>query len=212
MDSDAAMPRASAPDPIVVQSEANAASPAAEQARAAGPDDDDLIAVARDVSAEWAKTLETARAKNPQAFRAAAGKIGKRLSSLAVLREHKPALYALRVEELKVQGELEGLGALWMSARLGNRGQESDELEARIRALAGTLVDLNLRSRAMELAEIDAVMRTMRADLERDARARNETVDKMVSACREGTGENVLGGRAPVDPKTVPAPDASKTP
>ncbi len=176
------------------------------QSRAGGPDADALISVARDVSPEWAKTLETARAKDPETFRAAAAKLGKRLSSLAVLREHKPALYALRVEELKVQGQLDGLGPQWVSARMGNRAEEAAQLEIQIRGLAGTLVDLNLRSRAMELAEIDAVMRTMRADLQRDANGRNETVERMVVAVRDATGELILGGRSPLD-----ASAASKT-
>lgn len=187
------------------------------QSRAGGPDADALISVARDVSPEWAKTLESARAKGPEVFRAAAAKLGKRLSSLAVLREHKPALYALRVEELKVQGQLDGLGPQWISARMGNRAEEAAQLEAQIRGLAGTLVDLNLRSRAMELAEIDAVMRTMRTDLQRDASDRNETVERMVVAVRDGTGELILGGRSPVDtsastaskavtPAKIPAP------
>lgn len=183
-------------------------SRAEAQSRAGGPDADALISVARDVSPEWAKTLETARAKDPETFRAAAAKLGKRLSSLAVLREHKPALYALRVEELKVQGQLDGLGPQWISARMGNRAEEAAQIETQIRGLAGTLVDLNLRSRAMELAEIDAVMRTMRADLQRDASGRNETVERMVVAVRDGTGELILGGRSPVD---APASSASKT-
>ena len=178
------------------------------QSRAGGPDADALISVARDVSPDWAKTLESARAKGPEVFRAAAAKLGKRLSSLAVLREHKPALYALRVEELKVQGQLDGLGPQWISARMGNRAEEAAQLEAQIRGLAGTLVDLNLRSRAMELAEIDAVMRTMRADLQRDASGRNETVERMVVAVRDRTGELILGGRSPVD---ASASAASKT-
>lgn len=175
------------------------------QKRSAGPDADALISVARDVSPEWAKTLETARAKDPETFRAAAAKLGKRLSSLAVLREHKPDLYALRVEELKVQGQLDGLGSQWISARMGNRTEEATQLENQIRGLAGTLVDLNLRSRAMELAEIDAVMRTMRADLQRDASGRNETVERMVVAVRDGTGERILGGRSPVESSASPA-------
>ena len=181
---------------------------AQNQPRAGGPDADALISVARDVSPEWAKTLETARAKDPETFRAAAAKLGKRLSSLAVLREHKPALYALRVEELKVQGQLDGLGPQWISARMGSRAEEAAQIETQIRGLAGTLVDLNLRSRAMELAEIDAVMRTMRADLQRDASGRNETVERMVVAVRDGTGELILGGRSPVD---ASASAASKT-
>ena len=177
------------------------------ETRGGSPDPDALIAVARDVAPAWAQTLEEARAKDPATFRAAAAKMGKRLSSLAVLRQHKPALYALRVEELRVQGQLDGLGAQWGSARLGNRTAEAEQLESQIRALAGTIVDLNLRSRAMELAEIDAVMRTMRASLEHDARARDETVGRIVDAYRDGRESPLLGGRSPVEtPAAAPTP------
>ena len=179
------------------------------QTRTGCPEPDALIAVARDVAPEWAKTLEEARAKDPATFRIAAERMGKRLASLAVLRRHKPALYALRVEELRVQGQLEGLGAQWGSAQLGNRQAEAQQIESQIRALAGTIVDLNLRSRAMELAEIDTVMRTMRSGLEQDARARDETVSKIVDAYRDGREAPVLGvllgGRSPVDSATPAA-------
>lgn len=182
--------------------------------RCAGPCEEVLIEVARDVSPEWAAALEKAKATDAATFRATVAKFGKRLMSLAVLRERKPELYKIRVEELRVQGELEALGARWAAARLGNHLPEAADLEGQIRALAGNLVDLNLRSRAMELAEIDALMRTMRSELERDARARNETIEQMVTACREGSCEAVLGGRSavlagqsaspPASPGTVP--------
>ncbi len=185
------------------------------QVRSGTPDPDALIAVAGDVSPEWAKTLEDARTKDPETFRIALAKVGKRLASLAVLRQHKPALYALRVEELRVQGQLEGLGAQWGSARLGNRQEEAQKVESQIRSLAGTIVDLNLRSRAMELAEIDTVMRTMREGLERDARARDETVSKIVDVYRDGQEvpnlAALLGGRSPVE-ATPPLPPSPPTP
>lgn len=209
-------------DPIVGVCEIALEQGASGPVRGGSPDPDALIAVAGDVSPEWAKTLKDARAKDPATFQAAAARLGKRLASLAVLRQHKPALYALRVEELRVQGQLEGLGAQWGSARLGNRHEEAQRVESQIRSLAGTIVDLNLRSRAMELAEIDAVMRTMRAGLERDARARDETVSKIVDAYRDGPEAPslgaLLGGRSPVDQAATPpaaepaAPAAPPTP
>jgi len=162
------------------------------------PDDDALIAVAKDVSPELAKTLEAARAKDPASFRAAAAKLAKRLSSLAVLRERKPELYKLRVEELRVQGQLDGLKEEWASARLGNRVEEAQKIEGQIRKLASTLVDLNLRSRGLELAQIDALLRSMLADYRHDVDDRNQTIERVVNALRDGT-EVMLGGRAPVD-------------
>ena len=108
-----------------------------------------------------------------------------------------------------MQGQLDGLGPQWISARMGSRAEEAAQIETQIRGLAGTLVDLNLRSRAMELAEIDAVMRTMRSDLQRDASGRNETVERMVVAVRDGTGELILGGRSPVDASASTASKAA---
>lgn len=185
------------------------------QPSSSAPDDDALIAVAKDVSPELAKTLVAARAKDPASFRAAAAKLGKRLSSLAVLRERKPELYKLRVEELRVQGQLDGLKAEWASARVGNRLEEARKIEGQIRNLAGTLVDLNLRSRGLELAQIDAILRSMLADYRQDVDERNQTIEQVVTSVRDGT-EVVLGGRAPVDDSagksTVPAPAPAAAP
>ena len=169
---------------------------------------DELIAVARDISSDLAATLVAARAKDATAFAAAAKAAPRRLSSLAVLKARKPALYALRIEEIRVQGELEDLSRHWASARLGARTSEAASLETRVRALSGTLVDLNLRSRAMELAELEAVMRSMRTDLERDSRGRDDSVGSVIAACRDGQEARVLGGRAPVagGPAPPPAP------
>ncbi len=178
-----------------------------------GASPDELIAVAKDISPEWAATLEAARAKDSAAFEAVAAKGSRRLASLAVLKARKPELYALRIEEIRVQGELNDLSQHWASATLGGRTAEAESLETRIRGLAGTLVDLNLRSRAMELAEIDAVMRAMRKDLERDTRGRDDSINLVVDACRNGDEPPVLGGRAPIssgqeiprDPSVEPA-------
>ncbi len=189
---------------------ATAEAPARGGVRGVSPEA--LIEVAREVSPEWGTSLAEARARDPEAFKAAMSKGFRRLSSLAVLKARKPALYALRVEEIRVQGEIDALGPMWASASLTARAEEAASLEARIRGLSGTLVDLNLRSRAMELAELDAVMRSMRLELERDSRARESSVDAVVAACKAGSPSSVNLGRAPVDtlpPAAQTQPDAA---
>lgn len=183
---------------VIAAAAAENAPPPQNQIAPVTPNDDALIAVAKDVSPELAKTLGAARAKDPASFRAATAKLAKRLSSLAVLRDRKPELYKLRVEELRVQGQLDGLKEEWASARVGNRVEEAQKIEGQIRKLAGTLVDLNLRSRGLELAQIDALLRSMLADYRRDVDDRNQTIERVVNGLRDGT-EVVLGGRAPVD-------------
>jgi hypothetical protein len=173
------------------------------RAGARGVTPEDLIAVAHDVSPEWGARLAEAKARDAEAFQAAMASGVRRLASLAVLKARKPALYALRVEEIRVQGEIDSLGPMWASARLSGRVEEASGLEARIRGLSGRLVDLNLRSRAMELAELDGVLRAMRKELEQDSRGREGSIDALVAACKAGTVSSVTLGRAPVD--TLPA-------
>jgi hypothetical protein len=179
--------------------------PAAAAASAAQDPAERIIAVARDVSPEWAASLEKVRESDPAGFERATGVLAKRLKALAVLKDRKPQLYALRVEELRIQGEVTALADQWRSAMATGRTEEAAGIEKDLRAKVGTMVDLNLRSRAMELAELDEVMRSMRGDLERDARARDTTVAEALEAYRRG--EEPAIGRAPVTvPPSVAAP------
>ncbi|MBU3728351.1 MAG: hypothetical protein FGM37_03770, partial [Phycisphaerales bacterium] len=118
------------------------------------------------MSPAWASSLEKVRERDPAGFERATGVLAKRLKALAVLKDRKPQLYALRVEELRIQGEVTALADQWRSAVSTGRTEEASGIEAQLRAKVGTMVDLNLRSRAMELAELDEVMRSMRGDLE----------------------------------------------
>lgn len=203
-----AAPQSPAPQQAA-QSESTAQKPAAPTSAApaktpapAGPDSADrIIAVARDVSPEWATSLEKVRERDPAGFERATGVLAKRLKALAVLKDRKPQLYALRVEELRIQGEVTALADRWRSAISTGRADEATGIEKELRSKVGAMVDLNLRSRAMELAELDDVMRSMRGDLERDARARDTTVTEALESYRRG--EEPAIGRSPV---AVPPP------
>lgn len=184
----------------------------AVQSGALQPDPQTIIDVARDVSPELLAMLEQARASDPVAFNEAVARAGKRLTALAVLRVRKPALYALRIEEIRVQGEIEEVGSAWLAQRGSGDEAAALQSEARVRELAGSLVDLNLRSRGLELAEIDAVVRAMRTDLERDARQRDATVDQVVTGVREGRQEALLGGRTAFTPTPPSSPAVGGAP
>lgn len=184
------------------------AAPAKAPAPAAQDPAERIIAVARDVSPEWAASLEKVRERDPSGFERATGVLAKRLKALAVLKDRKPQLYALRVEELRIQGEVTALADRWRSAISTGRTEEATGIEKELRGKVGTMVDLNLRSRAMELAELDEVMRSMRGDLERDARARDTTVMEALEAYRRG--EEPAIGRSPVSvPQPAGAPEAA---
>ncbi len=158
---------------------------------------DRIIAVARDLSPELATRLDEARSRDADAFRAALGTQAKRLGSLAVLRERRPELYAIRIQELRMEAQVLALGEQLRSAIDAGRTDDAVRLEATLRPLVLSFVDSNLRSRAVELASLDAMMRELRVDLERDARQRTDTVEQWVKALRDGREPIALGGRRP---------------
>lgn len=161
---------------------------------------DRIIAVARDLSPELAARLDDARGRDAESFRAALGAQAKRLGSLAVLRERRPELYAIRIQELRLESQVLAMGEQLRSAIDAGRSDDAMRLEATLRPLVLSFVDSNLRSRAVELASLDAMMRELRVDLERDARQRTDTVEKWVEALRAGREPVALGGRRPSDP------------
>lgn len=191
---------ASSPEALLSLDAAQQTAPSLQQGRVLSTEQmDRIIAVARDLSPELAARLDEARSRDVDSFRAALGAQAKRLGSLAVLRERRPELYAIRIQELRLEAQVLALGEQLHSAIDAGRTDDAARLEATLRPLVLSFVDSNLRSRAVELASLDAMMRELRVDLERDARQRTDTVDQWVNALREGKEPVALGGRRPAD-------------
>jgi len=191
---------ASSPDALLSLEPSLQSGPSLPQGRVLSPEQmDRIIAVARDLSVDLATRLDEARARDAETFRTALGTQAKRLGSLAVLRERRPELYAIRIEELRLEAQVLALGEQVHSAIAAGRTDDAERLEARLRPLLLSFVDSNLRSRAVELASLDSMMRELRVDLERDARQRTDTVENWVEALRDGREPAALGGRRPSD-------------
>ena len=78
---------------------------------------DRVIAVARDVSPDLAKQLEEKRNVAPDDMSQAMRQSARRLVALAVLKERNPGLYAIRVEDVRLQLELRSLGEAYRAAQ-----------------------------------------------------------------------------------------------
>jgi len=189
---------ASSPEALLSLDAVQQAAPSFQQGRVLSTEQmDRIIAVARDLSPELAARLDEARSRDADSFRSALGAQAKRLGSLAVLRERRPELYMIRIQELRLEAQVLALGEQLHSAIDAGRTDDAARLEATLRPLVLSFVDSNLRSRAVELASLDAMMRDLRVDLERDARQRTDTVEQWVSALRQGKEPVALGGRRP---------------
>ncbi len=171
---------------------------------------DEVIEVAAEISPEWGRALRARRDEDPQGLREAIASGGPRLVALSVLKRTHPELYAIRIEDLRLQNDLKALARDYRTA-LEAGGAQAAELEATLRQKIGRQVDLDLRARAIELKALDAQLRQMVDELTQEARERTARVDKVLESIkageepkplvRPGLGGGMRGFRRPGGPE-----------
>jgi hypothetical protein len=177
--------------------DANAAGAGNEQRRTDGmrwrPDGpmpqemiDRVIAVARDVSPDLAKQLEEKRNVAPDDMSQAMRQSARRLVALAVLKDRNPGLYAIRVEDVRLQLELRTLGEAYRAAQAAGDAAKTQALEAQIAGKVKAQVDVDLRARAQELVALDEQMQAMRDDLVQEQKRTAERVAERTEAVKKG--------------------------
>lgn len=145
-----------------------------------------IIAVARDVSPELAAQLEKVRNEAPEEMSQAARQNARRLIALAIVKDRNPALYAIRVEDVRLQLELRKLGDEYRAAVAADDKAKAEALDAQIAAKVRTQVDVDLRARAQELVALDEQVKSMREELSREQRETEARVAERIEAVRKG--------------------------
>ncbi len=147
---------------------------------------DALIEVAQDVSPEWAEWLRARRASDPESLRTAIAQNGRRLIALSVLREQSPDLYRMKVAEMRLQAETGDAAKRHREAVDAGRTAEAQALAQELRQKAREQVDLDLKTRAAELAALDQQVRALKEQLTRDTKGRTQRIDNLVDALTAG--------------------------
>ncbi len=147
---------------------------------------DRVIAVARDVSPDLAKQLEEKRNVAPDDMSQAMRQSARRLVALAVLKDRNPGLYAIRVEDVRLQLELRTLGEAYRAAQAAGDATKAKALETQIAAKVKAQVDVDLRARAQELVALDEQMQAMREDLVQEQKRTAERVVERTEAVKKG--------------------------
>lgn len=160
-----------------------------------------VMAVARDVSPELAERLENARQASPEDMGRAMRQGARRLVALAIVKERNPGLYAIRVEELRLQLELQRLGEEFRAATEAGDAARASALEAQIAGKARAQVDLDLKARAQELVALDEQVRVLRDELADEQRRTEERVAERIDAAKTG---KPLQERAPFGEAGMP--------
>ena len=147
---------------------------------------DRVIAVARDVSPDLAKQLEEKRSVAPDDMSQAMRQSARRLVALAVLKDRNPGLYAIRVEDVRLQLELRTLGEAFRAAQTAGDAAKAKALETQIAGKVKAQVDVDLRGRAQELVALDEQMQAMRDDLVQEQKRTAERVAERTEAVKKG--------------------------
>jgi hypothetical protein len=177
-----------------------------------------MMEVLRDVNPAWATAVEDRMAADPEGTRRGLQQGARRLMALAVLKDRNPALYELKVAELRQQGEVREIAIAFHAAREAGDEARVAELAARLDEAARASVELGLKARAEELAALERTVEEFRAELAADTEASGERAAEVVErmtrkapsghpfellAPRGGRGEGEPRGGAPSKP---PAP------
>ncbi len=155
---------------------------------------DRIIEVARDVSPDLAKQIEERRNASPEEMSQAMRQSARRLISLAVLKQRNPELYAIRVEDLRLQLELRALGEQYRAAIEAKDDARAKSLEAQVAAKARAQFDVDVRARAQELVALDQQVKTMRDELAQEQREADAKVAERIEATKKGLPIKQRGG------------------
>jgi hypothetical protein len=139
-----------------------------------------VMEVLRDVNPPWATAVEERMAADPEGTRRVLQQGARRLMALAVLKERNPALYELKVAELRKQAEVREIAIAFHAAREAGDEARTAELAAQLDEAARASVELGLRARAEELAALERTVEEFRAELAADTEASGDRAAEIV--------------------------------
>ncbi len=147
---------------------------------------DRLILVAGQLKPEWGTDLAKLRKTNQTKFKDSVVRY-RRLWHLVELQERNPALYELRLTEMKNGERLRQLAQAYREALDGGSTDQADQLMAELNGLAQNQVDLQARVRAEELSAMAEALEKLRLDMIEELAQRDELARRLVDSYVDGT-------------------------
>jgi len=137
------------------------------------------------VNPAWATAVEERLAADPEGTRRGLQVGARRLMALAVLKERNPALYEVKIAELRKQGEVREIAVAYHAALEAGDEAKATELAARLDEAARASVELGLKARAEELAALERTVQEFREELAADTEASGDRVAEIVDRMRK---------------------------
>jgi hypothetical protein len=172
-----------------------------------------VMEVLRDVNPAWATAVEERMAADPEGTRRGLPQGARRIMALAVLKERNPALYELKVGELRKQGEVREIAVAYHAALEAGDQTRAAELASRLEQTARESVEIGLKARAEELAALERTVQEFREELAADSDSSDERtaeiVERMTKKAPSGHPLDMLaprGGRGEGEGRGGPPP------
>ncbi|MEC9157109.1 MAG: hypothetical protein VYB77_03150 [Planctomycetota bacterium] len=175
---------------------------------------DRLILVAGELKPEWGTDLAKLRKTNQTKFKESVVRY-RRLWHLVELQERNPALYELRLTEMKNGERLRQLADAYRNAVDGGSPDQADQLMVELNGLAQAQVDLQVRVRAEELSAMAEALEKLRLDMIEELAQRDELARRMVDSYLDGSSRQLPRvGRlqGPMPDGEDPEPQAAEDP
>jgi hypothetical protein len=135
------------------------------------------LVVAREVEPDLADRLQELRRNSPGPAFERSLRHARHLVGLARLKERNPQLYELKVQELRLDAQVNSLVEQLWAARQASSAA-APELEVRLRELVRQQVAISITARGMYLLRLKENMKLLRDRLEHDAANFAQTVDQ----------------------------------
>ncbi len=140
-----------------------------------------FMLVAGDINPDWRDSLTALQVDDPEGFITAITANGRKLWQLVALREQKPVLYELRMEEIKGREKLKALGHEYRTALLeGWSAELVSVLFTKIEETARNQIDIQMRVRGEELAAMAEALEQLRNELLAEATDRVTRAQQLV--------------------------------
>jgi hypothetical protein len=160
-----------------------------------------FMEVVQELNPEWRTSLAKLSEQDDEAFRKSIASNGRRLWQLVELREQNPALYTLRIEEIRIRQRLRELGDAYRQAFAEGRSQEMGALLLQIQGSAQESIDLQMRVRGEELAAMADALERLRQELLIEATDRvvraEQLVQRLIAPESQESGPDPSLGRVP---------------
>ncbi len=138
------------------------------------------LEVADEVDPKLAARLRDMQRRSPGPAFERAVRNARHLAGLVRLKESDPALYDVKLRELKVDAQVTALAEQVRQARQTGSGS-ADELEGELRKLVQTQVALSIASRGMYLQRLREHMKTLQDQIVEDASNFGKAVERRMA-------------------------------